>query len=93
MFRILRSKDPEKNYINKAIIGLGVGLVRSKELLLAPEFGPQGAMDVLGVWIGQELTKEMLNQKKIRVKSLRMRFFSKGKVTLNLSPRLRTRRC
>ena len=65
MFRFMRRRDPEKNYINKAIIGLGVGLVRSKDLLLSPDFGPQGAMDVLGVWIGQELTKEMLNQKRI----------------------------
>ena len=65
MFRFMRRKDPDKNYINKAIIGLGVGLVRSKDLILKSEFGPQGAMDILGVWIGQELTKEMLNQKKI----------------------------
>ena len=47
MFRFRRNKDPEKNYINKAIIGLGVGLVRSKDLLLSPDFGPQGAMDSL----------------------------------------------
>ena len=65
MFRFRRNKDPEKNYINKAIIGLGYGLVRSKDLILAPGFGPQGAMDVLGVWIGQELVKEMLAQKKL----------------------------
>jgi hypothetical protein len=65
LFRFRRNKDPEKNYINKAIIGLGVGLVRSKDLLLSPDFGPQGAMDILSVWIGQELVKEMLAQKKI----------------------------
>jgi hypothetical protein len=65
MFRFRRRKDPEKNFINKAIIGLGVGLVRSKDLLLSQDFGPQGAMDVLSVWIGRELVKEMLAQKKI----------------------------
>ncbi|MFW9922697.1 MAG: hypothetical protein ACFFDW_05325 [Candidatus Thorarchaeota archaeon] len=65
MFRFLKRKDPEKNYINRAIIGLGYGLVRSKDLLLAEGFGPQGAMDILGVWIGQEIVKEMLAQKKI----------------------------
>ncbi|NHJ49217.1 MAG: hypothetical protein FK733_15620 [Asgard group archaeon] len=63
MFRFRRRKDPEKDFINKAIIGLGVGLVRSKDLLLSPDFGPQGAMDVLSVWIGRELVKEMLVQK------------------------------
>lgn len=59
-------KDPTRNYLNKAIIGLGIGLVRSNELLLNQDFGPQGAMDILGVWIGQELVKEMINQKKIK---------------------------
>ncbi|MFW9917074.1 MAG: hypothetical protein ACFFGZ_15820 [Candidatus Thorarchaeota archaeon] len=64
--RFFSRKDPQRNYLNKAIIGLGVGLVRSKDLLLSPDFGPQGAMDILGVWIGQELTKELLAQKKIK---------------------------
>ena len=63
MFRIRRRKDPENIFINKAIIGLGVGLVRAKDLILSKDFGPQGAMDILGVWIGQELVKEMLAQK------------------------------
>ena len=65
MFRFRKKKNLEKSYINKAIIGLGVGLVRSKDILLAPGFGPQGAMDILSVWIGQEIAKEMLRQKKI----------------------------
>ncbi|MFW9929730.1 MAG: hypothetical protein ACFFD1_10095 [Candidatus Thorarchaeota archaeon] len=64
--RFFSRKDPIRNYLNKAIIGLGVGLVRSNDLLLNPDFGPQGTMDVLGVWIGQEIVKEMMNQKKIK---------------------------
>ena len=64
--RFFSEKDPKRNYLNKTIIGLGVGLVRSNELLLNPDFGPQGTMDVLGVWIGQEIVKEMINQKKIK---------------------------
>lgn len=64
--RFFSEKDPQKNYLNKAIIGLGIGVVRSNELLLNPDFGPQGTMDVLGVWIGQEIIKEMMNQKKIK---------------------------
>lgn len=63
MMRFFTKKDPRKNFLNKAIIGLGIGLVRSKDLILNPDFGPQGAMDVLGVWIGQEIVKEMFNQK------------------------------
>ena len=64
--KFFSEKDPQRNYLNKTIIGLGVGLVRSNELLLNPDFGPQGTMDVLGVWIGQEIVKEMMNQKKIK---------------------------
>ena len=64
--RFFSRRDPKRNYLNKAIIGLGVGLVRSKDLVLSPDFGPQGVMDILGVWIGQELVKELLAQKKIK---------------------------
>ena len=64
--RFFSEKDPQRNYLNKTIIGLGVGLVRSNELLLNPDFGPQGTMDVLGVWIGQEIVKEMITQKKVK---------------------------
>ena len=59
-------KDPKGIYLNKAVIGLGYGLVRSNDLLLNKDFGPQGAMDILGFWIGQELVKEMFNQRKIK---------------------------
>ncbi|MHA1398703.1 MAG: hypothetical protein ACTSSF_13535, partial [Candidatus Heimdallarchaeaceae archaeon] len=52
-----------KNYLNKAIIGLGAGLVKSKDILnLSLE--PQGAMDILSIWMGQEIAKELLAQKK-----------------------------
>lgn len=68
MARFFQRRDPAKNYLNKAIIGLGVGLVKSRKLLNL-SFGPQGAMDILGIWIGQELAKELLNQKKIKISS------------------------
>jgi hypothetical protein len=66
MARFFSRKDPGKDYLNKVVIGLGVGLVKSRKLLNL-SFGPQGAMDVLSVWIGQEIAKELLRQKKIRV--------------------------
>lgn len=65
LMRFFTRKDPRKNFLNKAIIGLGIGLVRSKDLVLNPDYGPQGAMDILGVWIGQEIVKEMFNQKMV----------------------------
>ncbi len=66
MARFFSRKDPGKDYLNKVVIGLGVGLVKSRKLLNL-SFGPQGAMDVLSVWIGQEIAKELLRQKKIKV--------------------------
>lgn len=66
MPRFFSRKDPSKNYLNKAIIGLGAGLVKSRKILNL-SFGPQGAMDILSIWIGQELAKELLAQKKIKV--------------------------
>ncbi|MCE7742268.1 MAG: hypothetical protein GOP50_07385 [Candidatus Heimdallarchaeota archaeon] len=66
MARFFSRKDPAKNYLNKAIIGLGAGLVKSQKILNL-SFGPQGAMDILSIWIGQELAKELLAQKKIKV--------------------------
>lgn len=68
MARFFSRRDPSKNYLNKAIIGLGVGLVKSRKILNL-SFGPQGAMDILSIWIGQELAKELLTQKKIKVGS------------------------
>ena len=63
--RIYRGRDPARNYLNRAMIGLGVGLVKARNGILNSDFGPQGTVDVLSTWIGQELAKEMLVQKKI----------------------------
>jgi hypothetical protein len=63
--RFFRKKDSGKNYLNRAVIGLGAGLVKARGHVLNPEFGPQGTMDVLATWMGQEIAKEMLAQKKI----------------------------
>ena len=64
-FRFRRRKDPARNYLNKMAIGLGAGLVKARDAILNPDFGPQGAMDVLATWMGQEIAKELLTQKKI----------------------------
>jgi len=64
-FRFRRKKDPARNYLNKMAIGLGAGLVYARDAILNPDFGPQGAMDVLATWMGQEIAKELLTQKVI----------------------------
>ena len=76
MARFFSRRDPSKNYLNKAIIGLGAGLVKSRKILNL-SFGPQGAMDILSIWIGQELAKELLAQKKIKIGSSEQEVISK----------------
>ena len=59
-----KKKKNTKNFLSKSMIGLGLGLVRAKDLILNQELGitTQDAMDALGIWIGRELMKEMLEQ-------------------------------
>ena len=62
-------KKVSKSLLNKVIIGLGYGLVKTKDVLLNQELGigPQDAMDALSVWIGRELMKELLHKKVVKV--------------------------
>ncbi|MHA1520654.1 MAG: hypothetical protein ACTSRK_10775 [Promethearchaeota archaeon] len=64
----IRSKKKE-NLINRVIIGLGYGLVKTKDLILNKEMGiaPQDAMDALSVWIGREIMKELLEKNIVKV--------------------------
>ena len=64
-----KKRSLERNFISKAMIGLGYGLVKTKDLILndARGIAPQDAMDSLSLWIGRELMKEMLEQKIIKV--------------------------
>lgn len=67
--RFFGRKEPRTNYLNRAIIGLGVGIVKSRNYILHPEIDPQATMDVLATWMGLEIAKEMLAQKKITPQS------------------------
>lgn len=59
--------EMSKNFLNKAIIGLGLGLIKTKALILNDVTETQDAMDALSLWIGRELMKEMLDQKIVKV--------------------------
>jgi len=49
------------------VIGLGAGIVKARDVLLNQDLvDPQGAMDLLATWMGQELAKELLAQKVIK---------------------------
>ena len=71
MFRIRRRREKEiSDFINKTIIGLGYGLIKNRDFILNKELGvsTQDAMDSLGIWIGRELMKSMLDKKLVSVK-------------------------
>jgi len=59
--------EMSKNFLNKAIIGLGLGLIKTKSLILNDVTETQDAMDALSLWMGRELMKEMLDQKIVKV--------------------------
>jgi hypothetical protein len=71
MFRIRRRREKNASeFINKTIIGLGYGLIRNRDFILNKELGvsTQDAMDALGIWIGREIMKTMLDKKLVSVK-------------------------
>ncbi len=70
--RIFKKKTGlvDKNFINKAIIGLGYGLIKTRDLIFNQNINvsTQDAMDALSVWIGREIMKEMLEKKLVNVR-------------------------
>lgn len=52
------------------IIGLGHGLIKTRDFILNKDFGvsTQDAMDSLSIWIGRELMKAMLENKLVNVR-------------------------
>jgi hypothetical protein len=65
----IRGKKHKTKFMNRVIIGLGYGLVQTRDLILNADQGinPQYAMDGLSNWIGRELMKGMLDQKVVKI--------------------------
>ena len=65
-----KSTEPTDDFLSKTIIGLGYGLIKTRDLILNKEMGisTQDAMDSLSIWIGRELMKTMLDKKLVKVK-------------------------
>ena len=65
-----RKKKLLNEFLSRSIIGLGYGLVKTKDLILNKELGigTQDAMDALSVWIGRELMKTLLENNIVSVK-------------------------
>jgi hypothetical protein len=64
----IRGKKVGK-FLNKIVIGLGYGLIKSKDLILNQDLGisTQDAMDSLSLWIGREIMKGLLEEKIVKV--------------------------
>ena len=77
-----------KNFLNKAIIGLGLGLIKAKDLILNDVTGTQDAMDALSLWIGRELMKEMLDQKVVKVSDSEEKLIVELMKVINLAEEL-----
>ncbi|MFX1279290.1 MAG: hypothetical protein ACFFA3_07725 [Promethearchaeota archaeon] len=67
--KIFKKKAKDTKYLNRVIIGLGHGLIKTRDFILNKEFGvsTQDAMDSLSIWIGRELMKTMLENKAVSV--------------------------
>lgn len=80
--------EMSKRFLNKAIIGLGYGLIRTKDLILNDDTDTQGATDSLSMWIGRELMKEMLEQKLVQVSDSEERLVEELMKVINLAEEL-----
>ena len=69
--KIFKKKDKvnETTYLNRTIIGLGYGLIKTREFILNKDLGvsTQDAMDSLSIWIGREIMKTMLENKVVSI--------------------------
>ena len=91
MFRIRRMCSKEaSDFINKTIIGLGYGLIRNRDFILNKELGvsTQDAMDALGIWIGRELMKAMLDKKIVTVKDSDEKLINAFMAVINIAEEL-----
>lgn len=69
--KIFRRKDKSDTaYLNRMIIGLGHGLIKTRDFILNKDLGvsTQDAMDSLSIWIGREIMKAMLENKLVSIK-------------------------
>lgn len=69
--KIFRRKDKSDTaYLNRMIIGLGHGLIKTRDFILNKDLGvsTQDAMDSLSIWIGREIMKAMLESKLVSVR-------------------------
>ena len=80
--------EMSKNFLNKAIIGLGLGIIKTKDLILNGATGTQDATDALSLWIGRELMKEMLDQKLVQVSDSEEKLVQELMKVINLAEEL-----
>ncbi|MCG3219092.1 MAG: hypothetical protein KAR35_08810 [Candidatus Heimdallarchaeota archaeon] len=89
-FRRQSKRDASKDYLNRMVIGLGAGLVKARAFIINEDFGPQGTMDVLATWMGQEIGKEMLDRNILTSNSTYEEIIEKMLNELNLADEIST---
>jgi pantothenate kinase len=79
-----------KNLLSKMMIGLGYGLVKTKDLILNDDLGvsTQDAMDALSIWIGRELMKELIEKKVVTLKDSEEKVVEALTTVINLAEEL-----
>ncbi|QEE18100.2 hypothetical protein DSAG12_03938 [Promethearchaeum syntrophicum] len=80
--------EKSKSFLNKAIIGLGFGIIKTRELILNDATDTQSATDALSMWIGRELMKEMLEQKLVKVSDSEEKLIGELMKVINLAEEL-----
>jgi hypothetical protein len=72
------------------IIGLGNGLIKTRDFILNKELGvsTQDAMDSLSIWIGRELMKTMLEKQLVTVKDTDEQLINGLMAVINLAEEL-----
>ncbi len=85
-----KSTDSTGDFLNKTIIGLGYGIIKTRDLILNKEMGisTQDAMDSLSIWIGRELMKTMLDQKIVKVRDSDEKLINSLMNVINLAEEL-----
>ncbi|NHJ22301.1 MAG: hypothetical protein EAX91_15250 [Candidatus Lokiarchaeota archaeon] len=85
-----RDKGMDSKYLNRMIIGLGHGLIRTRDFILNKEYGvsTQDAMDSLSIWIGRELMKTMLENGVVNVRDSDERLVNGLMGVINLADEL-----
>lgn len=88
--KVEETGNNQGEFLTKTIIGLGYGLIKTRDLILNKELGisTQDAMDALSLWVGRELMKDMLDKKIVKVTDSDQKLINGLTTILNIADEL-----